>query len=405
MEGNRLTTVIRRRLYRFAAQVARPFSDSRRRTFLEEMVVGLVASGHVHLTAIARGSSHGASHIHAIEKRLSGHLASEHWDMSPVADQLLKSSAAMVTQDTLLVADTTDLAKPHARHLEGLGRVHDGSDPHGRITPGYCIFEAFVRVGRWQLFPLLVEPLKTYAGAPTTENIEILDHILRCHEAVNRQGTWVLDRGFDRRELYRLLVRNEVAFVVRQRGDRHVRTADGKVLTIDELVAQQRCPQRRHWPKSGVAIAIEVWLPEVADQPFLLVIGWKVPKSEQPLVLLVSPAARKPARTARWSVRLCTTMGRRGRQSWNQAAISRRSLFGSVMDVDSPVVVAGCVGLLVAQSLGRNGLRLSPRSPDQPPLANPQARDLPVQLDRHNAPRTATPNPANHLRHWVNSSK
>src|SRR5262249_5174212 len=205
---------IRRRLYRFAGRVARSFSDSRRRAFLEEMVVGMVTSGHVHLTEIARGSSRGTSNVHAIEKRLSGHLASDHWDMSPVADQLLVSSAAMVTQDTLLVADTTDLSKPHARHLAGLGRVHDGSDPHGRITPGDCIFEAFVRVGRWQLFPLVVEPLKTYSGAPTTENIEILGHILRSHEAVNRQGTWVFDRGFDRRELYGPLVHGEVAFVV-----------------------------------------------------------------------------------------------------------------------------------------------------------------------------------------------
>jgi hypothetical protein len=29
-------------------------------------------------------------------------------------------------------------------------------------VPGYGVFEAFVRLGRWQLFPLLVEPLKVY---------------------------------------------------------------------------------------------------------------------------------------------------------------------------------------------------------------------------------------------------
>jgi hypothetical protein len=303
MDGYKLTTAIRRRLYRFAERVARPFSDSRRRTFVSEMLCGLVASGHIHLTAIARGCSGLKANVHAIEKRFSSHLSSKHWDMSPVADQLLACSASMVTPDTLLVADTTDLSKPYARHLEGLGRVHDGSDPRGRITPGYCVFEAFVRVGKWQLFPLVMEPLKTYGGARTAENIEFVDHLLRCHQAANKQGTWVLDRGFDRRELYRPLVRHEVAFVVRQRGDRHIRTIDGRTLTIDQLVAEQKCPKPRRWPDGGEAIDIEVWLPEVSDRPFLLVIGWKVPNSERPLVLLASPTARRPRRTARWYVR------------------------------------------------------------------------------------------------------
>jgi hypothetical protein len=299
MEGNRLTTAIRSRLYRFADRVARPFSDSRRRGFILDMLFGLIASGHVHLTAIARGGSWGAANIHAIEKRLSRHLSSKRWDMSPLADQLLACSAALVTADTLLVADTTDLSKPYARHLEGLGLVHDGSDPYGRITPGYCLFEAFVRVGRWQLFPLVVEPLRVYAGAATSENAEILAHMLRCHEATGKQGTWILDRGFDRRELFGPLVRHQVAFVARQRGDRHVQTDRGQMFTVDELVARQQCPQPRRWPDGGVALALEVKLPEVGDEPFLLVMGWKVPQSERPLVLLVSPAARRAGRTAR----------------------------------------------------------------------------------------------------------
>ena len=50
-------------------------------------------------------------------------------------------------------------------------------------------------------------------------------------------------------------------------------------------------------------ITLEVWLPEVDPNPFLLVIGWRVPNSERPLILLVSPDARQPGRTAKWFVR------------------------------------------------------------------------------------------------------
>jgi hypothetical protein len=267
------------------------------------MLTGLVIAGHVHLTAIARGLSRGAGNVHATEKRLSRHLASEHWDMSPVADELLRRSAALVGDDTLIVADTTDLAKYYAKHLEGLGRVHDGSDPEKRTAPGYCVFEAYVRVGKWQLFPLVVEPLKVYAGAPTGENAEILGHMLRVHAATGGKGTWVLDRGFDRRELFGPLVRNRVAFVVRQRGDRLVRTADGREVSVQELVAEQACPRPRRWPRGGVTVTVEVWLPEVGAAPFLLVVGWRYPNSDRPLVLLVSPAARRRGRTGRWFVK------------------------------------------------------------------------------------------------------
>jgi hypothetical protein len=303
MAGVRLTTAVRRRLYTFAGAIASPFTDSRRRAFLTEMLVGLVAAGHVHLTAIARGVSRGAGNIHAAEKRLSRHLGSEHWDMSPVADELLRRSAARVGDGTLIVADTTDLAKSYAKAMEGLGRVHDGSDPEGRIAPGYCVFEAYVRVGAWQLFPLLVEPLKVYAGAPTGENAELLAHILRVHEATQRRGTWVLDRGFDRRELFGPLVRRGVAFVVRQRGDRLVQAADGRVLPVAALAAEQVCPRPRRWPRGGVAVTATVRLPEVSGAAFLLVVGWRYPGSERPLVLLVSPAARRRGRTGRWFVR------------------------------------------------------------------------------------------------------
>lgn len=303
MAGTALTTPIRRRLSTSARGIAGPFTDSRRRNFITDMLTGLVVAGHVHLTAVARGISHGDGDIHAIEKRLSRNLTSEHWEADPIADELLRRSATPVTDDTLIIGDTTDLAKYYAKHLEGLGRVHDGSDPDGRIAPRYCVFEAYARVGTWQLFPPLVEPLKVYAGAATGENAELLRHILRVHEATGHKGTWVLDRGFDRRELFGPLVKNAVAFVVRRRGDRAVRTADGRDVTIAALVAEQVCPTPKPWPHGGVATTVEVWLPEVGADPFLLVIGWRVPGSERPLVLLVSPAARRAGRTGKWFVR------------------------------------------------------------------------------------------------------
>jgi Transposase DDE domain len=300
MAARSLCAAIRRRLYAFARDLATPFSDSRRARFVADMIPGLVIANHVHLTKVARALSTGAEDIHGIEKRLSRHLGSEHWDMSPLEGRLLADSAAFVTDDSLIVADTTDLAKYWARKLEGLGYVHDGSDPDKRLAPGYMLLEAYVRVGRWQLFPLLIEPLKTYSGAPTSENAEIIAQVLRVHAATGGKGTWVLDRGFDRRQLFGPLLRGGVAFVARLLGTRHVRAADGRTLAVTAPAEEMR-PARRPGPR-GTTTCQVIRLPEVGEGEFLLVAHWRR-WGREPLLLLVSPQARRPGRRREWFVR------------------------------------------------------------------------------------------------------
>lgn len=303
MARNGLRKEVRRRLYGFADRVARLVSDSRRQRFLKEMVTGLVIAGHVHLSKIARAAGRGDEDIHAEEKRLSRHLNSEHWSMQPVADELLSWSAASIAEQTLIVADLTDVSKPYARTLEGLGKVRDASDPEKRLTPGYMLFEAYVRVGKWQLFPLTIEPLVTYSGGPTSENAEILQHILRIHTAAQRRGTWVLDRGADRRELIIPLLKSAVGFIIRQRGDRHVVAPDGRTLAISDLAQELLQKERpRRWSVSGWTQTVAVHLPDDPEHELLLVLHWKRPDLS-PLMLLVSPAARLASRTGAWFVK------------------------------------------------------------------------------------------------------
>jgi hypothetical protein len=267
------------------------------------MIVGLVISGHVHLTKIARAIGSGVNSVHADEKRLSRHLDSEHWSMEPVIDGLRNGSAAMVGEDSLIPADLTDVAKYYARHLEGLGRVRDGSDPEKRTAPGYMLFEAHVRVGRWQLFPLVMEPLRTYSGAPTSENDEILAHFSRIHEATGGKGIWVLDRGFDRRELMVPMLEWAMAWIVRQRGDRHILTGGGRQLSVDQRAAeiyQQERPTR--WPAGDWTYTETVRLPESPAHELLLVLSWRLP-GRAPLMLLASPRARRLGRKGPWFVK------------------------------------------------------------------------------------------------------
>jgi hypothetical protein len=184
-----------------------------------------------------------------------------------------------------------------------LGRVRDGSDPDKRTAPGYMVFEAYVRVARWQLFPLKLDLLKTYAGAPASENREILDYVSEVHQATGGKGTWVWDRGADRDELMLPWLRREVAFLVRQRGDRHVCLGDGRRLAVTAIAEELKPPAwPRRWPKGGYTTSTEVWLPEDPDHALLLVVHWRT-REATPLMVLASPKARRPGRRAEWFVK------------------------------------------------------------------------------------------------------
>jgi len=271
MARNGVRKEVRRRLYGFARRVASLVSDSRRQRFLEEMVTGLVIGGHVHLSKIARAAGRGDEDIHAAEKRLSRHLNSEHWSMQPVFEELRSWSAATVQKQTLIVADLTDISKYYARVMEGLGKVRDASDPDKRLAPGYMLFEAYVRVGKWQLAPMVIEPLKTYAGGPTSENDEILQHIFAIHAATGGQGTWVLDRGADRRELMVPMLKRNVGFIIRQRGDRNILTAGGRTLSVEALAQEIYHKDRpRRWSQRGWTQTVAVRLPEAPWQSHLI---------------------------------------------------------------------------------------------------------------------------------------
>ncbi len=139
MAGKGLRKKVRLRLYGFAADFASLISDTRRQRFIRKMITGLVITNHVHLTKIARATGSGVENAHAAEKRLSRHLDSEHWSMQPFGEKLLQDSAATVSEDSLIVANLSDLAKCYARHLEGLGRVRDGSGPEKRTAPTTCV--------------------------------------------------------------------------------------------------------------------------------------------------------------------------------------------------------------------------------------------------------------------------
>ncbi len=201
----------------------------------------------------------------------------------------------------MVAVDTVDVVKQWGRRMEGLGLVKDHSDPQEPVRRGYMLAQANALVGR-RLVPLDVRLLKAYAGRGDSENRELLA-ALRAVNALLRGAkksvVFVLDRGFDRREILEPLLREDIGFVVRLAKTRHVVLEDGRRVSVSELM--ERCRQQYR----GVADrtwTFEVRLPGLEEYPCLLVV-YIDPKRDEPLCVLVSPAARRRGRTGRYWVR------------------------------------------------------------------------------------------------------
>ena len=116
------------------------------RRFVEDMLFGMLASGSVRLTEIARALGESIP-MHATHKRLSRNLGNVRVG-NVVASNLLAEGARVVRDDALLVIDLFEIVKPYAEKMEYLNspssRVGEASDvgsPREDANRGYHVCE------------------------------------------------------------------------------------------------------------------------------------------------------------------------------------------------------------------------------------------------------------------------
>jgi hypothetical protein len=196
-----------------------------------------VARQSLHLSEIARSLRERVALIQT-EKRLSKQAARPGL-ADALTDHVVSLGARRVGRDTLLVIDPSDLAKRHARSMEHLAVVRDGSD--GGLVNGYWLCQVVaVECGGSEITPLVNRLWSPKAPGHHSENTEVL----RCVEQVSRhveagRGIWVMDRGGDRRRLFEPLLARGLRFLVRMVGTRHV-VYRGRAVRAEDLA--HRCP-------------------------------------------------------------------------------------------------------------------------------------------------------------------
>ena len=302
-DDSRLEGKIKRQITQFTGRLTDRWAKPTRR-FVGQMLYGIQAAEDVKVSNIARALNEKVPLIKT-ENRLCRNLAKA--DLTDRINRFLAwEGAGEVTADTVLALDLGDLRKEYAKKMEHLATVRDGSS--GELAKGYWLCEVIAaHPYAERIMPLYGELYSCSAEHFQSENAEMLRAIERVSQATDRRGIWTIDRGGDRREILKPLIDNQLRFVVRQDGDRHVLLASGQKVSVNEAARRCATPIERsaeverdgHRTRLTLHLgSIPVRLPERTYTPLWLVVirGF----GEQPIMLLTNVPPTKDREHAVW---------------------------------------------------------------------------------------------------------
>lgn len=235
MDDSRIAARLRDQIVRFSGELSRGLTKPARR-FVAEAIYGIQARQSVILSEIARALNEPIA-LKKTETRLSNE-AGRRGLRQQLRDNLLRLASSRVSADTLLVLDISDLTKPYARHMEYMARVRDGSKD--QLSWGYWTLQVIgAELDEVKVTPLYYHLYSQVAPGFVSENEEILGCVRLVSSHMDSRGIWVMDRGGDRRKLYRPLLDMSQRFIMRLVGNRHLMCGGRPVLARDIAA---RCP-------------------------------------------------------------------------------------------------------------------------------------------------------------------
>jgi len=218
MQDSKVRSRLKAQLTRFTAQLTGPLSKPLQK-FVGQMLFGIQASQGLQLSNIARSLQENIPLIKT-EDRLSRNLQTPKLEPA-LCTALLEFGSRRLSSDTVLCLDLSDVAKPHAREMEFLDWVWDGSE--GEKQRGYWLCSVVgAEMRRAELTPLYQRLFSMRAKDFLSENDELLSAIDHVRAHTRGRGIWAVDRGGDRRNLLEPLLERGERFVIRARGDRTV---------------------------------------------------------------------------------------------------------------------------------------------------------------------------------------
>jgi hypothetical protein len=208
--------------------------------FLCDSLIGLIRCGKPIVCQMARQLPNQRVKFLSRPDRLDDHLVKNSNFDAKIKAELPHTWLASMQDETPIILDLSDIAKPLAKKMDYLATVRDGSS--GQLVNGYWLLELYVSLSHKNPVPIMLEPFSHEEPCSPGQNPIVLNAVHKVFELTNNRGVLVIDCGFDGRTMFDDWLDNHYRFVARLVGTRHlapVYEGFGRSLIRAEQLAEQ----------------------------------------------------------------------------------------------------------------------------------------------------------------------
>jgi hypothetical protein len=188
--------------------------------FLRDSLVGLIRCGEPIVCQMARHLPNQRTKFLSRLDRLESHLVTDSDYDNKIKSVLPGIWLPFVQDDTPIILDLSDIAKPLAKKMDYLATVRDGST--GELVNGYWLVELYASLTRKNPVPVLLEPFSHEEPYSPGQNPVVLAAVDKIFELTGNRGVLVVDRGLDGFVMFEDWLDNKYRFVARLVGNRHL---------------------------------------------------------------------------------------------------------------------------------------------------------------------------------------
>jgi len=188
--------------------------------FLRDSLIGLLRCGKPVVCQMARHLPNQRVKFLSRLDRLEAHLVKDSDFDDKIKAGLPTHWLPFVKDDTPIILDLSDIAKPFAKKMDYLATIRDGST--GELVNGYWLVELYASLSRKNPVPIWLEPFSHEEPDSPGQNPVVLKAVHDIFELTDNRGVLVVDRGFDNTILFEDWLDNQYGFVARLVGNRHL---------------------------------------------------------------------------------------------------------------------------------------------------------------------------------------
>lgn len=289
------TYEMKREILNFSKKITKGL-DKPTTKFMSQMIYGIEKSNSVLFSEIARTLKENIKLKNTIERLCDNCNALSNEELNIIKENYFDIALKHLSDDEIiLIEDDSDVNKEYSNKLEDLCIVRDASSKKEKYVNGYHICEI---VG---LSKNEYQPISLYSKIYSTESNGFKscpNETMKSEEYVvnkirkdrNSKIIIVKDRGYDSFELFKSTMDNNVSFVVRLDGDRHL-LFKGKKKIVSDVASTRKGKIHTKLMYKGdntdcFISYTTVQLPKLKDKDLNLVIIYRKGEETDPMYLL-----------------------------------------------------------------------------------------------------------------------